>query len=289
LSGQTLSISGSTWLDKALLQLVNAQSTILLSTCIDEDRERLRQRYAYLAFVFTAGKALIVSWFDDANECQWHGVACNGAMISSINLNNQGLAGSIPADVGLWNSITIFRAYMNRLGGSLPSSIGNWADLTIFNVATNALGGSLPSSIGKWTSLTYFVARNNQLSGTLPSFIGKWTGLKAFSVLSNRLGGSLPTSIGAWTGLTEIYLRDNQFTGTVPMSVSNWTAIETAYFNSNSFNGIMPPVGKTFCPKNTSVGVFYSDCSPYANSPPAIICKCCSRCCAFDFCFANNL
>jgi hypothetical protein len=257
-------MSGSESLDLALQQLVKAQSTILLSTCIDEDRGRLRQRYAYLAFVFTTGRGTATNWYANADECQWQGVTCSAGQISKIELMNQGLAGSIPADVGLWNSISVFRVF------------------------TNGLRGSLPSSIGRWTGLTNFFASNNQLNGALPSVIGKWTALKIFTVLGNQLGGSLPSTIGAWTGLTEIYLRGNQFTGAVPKSVSNWTALEMAYFNSNSFTGIMPPVGNTFCPKNTSIGVFLADCAPFGNSPPAIICKCCSRCCASGFCFANN-
>jgi hypothetical protein len=282
-------MSGSTSLEKALQQLVNAQSTILLSTCIIEDRDHLRQRYAYLALVFTAGQGMAVDWFADADECQWKGVGCSGAKISKIDLVNKGLTGTIPVDVGLWYDLTYFRVFFNALTGSLPSSIGRWTGLTHFNLGYNALRGSLPSSIGEWTGLTYFNVASNQLGGSLDSSIGKWNDLIYFNVRSNQMGGPLPSSIGAWTGLNEIYLRDNQFTGTVPKNVSSWTAIQTVYFNDNSFNGIMPQLGSTFCPKNTSIGVFYSDCSPFANSPPEIICKCCSRCCAASFCFANNL
>jgi hypothetical protein len=234
-------MSGSTSSEKALQQLVNAQSTILLSTCIHEDREQLRQRYAYLALVLTAGKGNEVTWFANADECQWKGVGCTGAKISKIDLGEKGLTGTIPVDVGLWYDLTYFRVFFNSLRGSLPSSIGEWTGLTYLNLGYNALRGSLPSSIGEWTGLTYFNVENNQ------------------------------------------------FTGTVPKNVSSWTAIQNVYFQDNSFNGIMPQLGSTFCPKSTSKGLFWSDCAPSANSPPEIICKCCSRCCADSTCSDNNL
>jgi hypothetical protein len=255
-------MTGSTSLDKALKQLVSAQSTILLSTCINEDRERLRQRYAYLAFVFTAGQGMAVDWFANADECKWQGVTCNGGRISLLKLYNQGLSGSIPVDVGLLYDMTYFRVYTNGLGGSLPSSIGNWTGLTYINIGSNSLVGSLPFSIGKWT------------------------GLKSFYASDNQLVGALPSSIGTWKSLNNFYVSSNRFTGTVPTTISSWTAIQQAHFEFNSFHGTLPPVGNSFCPQKPSTfGEMYADCRPTAISPPEIICTCCSHCCDDSICY----
>jgi Leucine-rich repeat (LRR) protein len=308
LSGQTLSLSGSTSSEKALQQLVSAQNTTLLNACLDDDRDRLRQRYAYLAFVFATGKENEKSWFDEANECQWQGVACVAARISTIDLFNQGLFGTISVDVGLWydlknfsvprnalqgslplsvgnwTGLTNFEVNRNKLGGSLPSSIGKWTGLTSFNASINQLGGSLPSSIGAFTGLTLFNVAGNLLQGALPSSIGAWTNLTSFNVANNLLEGPLPSSIGAWTELTTISLSRNLFTGTVPTSVSSWTAIETILLTANSFNGTMPPVANNFCPKSTNNGNLWADCAP----PAEIVCKCCNYCCGTTGCFTIN-
>jgi hypothetical protein len=192
LSGQTLSILGLTSLDKALKQLVSAQSKILLSTCVDEDRARLRQRYAYLAFVFTTGNGNEVSWFENADECKWEGLTCNGGRISQIDFYKKGLTGTIPVDVGLWYNLTLFRVTFDGLTGSLPSSIGKWTGLTYFNVANNALRGSLPSSNGEWTGLNKIYLQSNQFTGTVPKNVSSWTAIQSVFFHDNSFNGIMP-------------------------------------------------------------------------------------------------
>jgi hypothetical protein len=218
LSNKTLSLSGNTSLELALKQLVasNNQTGVQLSTCIDADKSRLNQRFAYLAFVFSTGKGNQTSWFDKPNECNWYGTSCIANIVNVINFMNQGLEGSIPDDVGLWTELKYFYAGNNKLTGSLPSSIGLWTSLEVFYVFNNQLAGSLPSSIGRWTSIFDFSAPNNRLTGSLPSTVGGWTRLTRFDVGVNKL------------------------TGTVPKAVSNWTSITYAVINANMFNGTMP-------------------------------------------------
>jgi hypothetical protein len=274
LSSRTLTVSGFTALDEALIQLIssNSKAGVLLSTCIEADRERLRQRFAYLALVYSTGMGNQTSWFDDANECAWDGITCNGnSSVTEVLRNGHSMTGSIPADVGLWSCLSSFDVYLNKLTGSLPWTIGLWTALTKFDVGNNKLNGTLPPSIGSWTGLTYTDMYQNKFTGSLPNSIGAWTNITYFDVNNNQLTGSLPASIGNWTSLIEIGADYNMFTGAVPAGVANWASIDRAYFEGNQFNGTMPTFLSKFCPKNRTGSRLSTDCSE-------IVCTCCSVC-----------
>jgi hypothetical protein len=256
-------------LDNALKKLVasNADPAVQLSTCNQLGRDRLQQRYAYLALLYSIGKDNIVSWYDKPNECEWKGVGCNFfGLFIELNLQQQGLTGTIPEEVGLWTNLNSF-----LVDGFLKS------------VLQNSLTGSLPSSIGKWTSLVTFSASNNLFGGSLPSSIGAWTTLSLFKVANNQLGGSLPSSIGNWANIFTFDVSTNRLTGAVPTDVSKWTSIGTspfasALFYSNSLTGSMPTIGKGWCPVgSTQNGQLQADCAP----PVKILCPCCTGCAPF--------
>jgi Leucine rich repeat N-terminal domain len=128
LSKQILSLSGTTPLDEALLQLVlsNAKPGVQLSPCNDLDTYRLTQRFAYLALVYSTGKQdEMPSWFNASDECTWKGVTCNSNQkIAELQLFSLGLKGKIPADVGLWNNLRVFAVNTNDLTGPIPLSFG---------------------------------------------------------------------------------------------------------------------------------------------------------------------
>jgi hypothetical protein len=170
LSKKKLSLSGTTPLDRALQYLVSSNKSprVQLDTCIQADKDRLYQRFAYLALVFSAGKDLATDWYDDANECQWTGVSCTGKTITGLALNRQGLQGSIPDDVGLWTGLTTFDVGSNQLGGSLPSSIGSWTNVTYVDVHDNRLSGTIPNDVSQWKSITEASFSHNTFVGSMP-------------------------------------------------------------------------------------------------------------------------
>jgi hypothetical protein len=199
LSKKTLSVFGTSALDRALQQLVasNADTQTLLSTCLEADQKRLTQRFAYLAFMFsTNGKDMVPSWFDSPNECQWNGIGCSGNTVNELLLLRRELTGTIPDDIGLWR-LTNFNVANNKLVGGLPSSIGAWRNVLFFSVANNMLVGSLPSSIGNWTSIYTFDVSKNMLVGSVPTDLSKWTSLALYQFStalfhSNLLNGTMP-------------------------------------------------------------------------------------------------
>jgi PT repeat len=256
LSNRTLSLNGTSALDKALqyLNATNGNVGVQLSTCNPADRDRLRRRYAYLALIQSTGKSNMTSWFNKSDECQWTGFSCNGLTVG-LDLSKKGLLGTIPDDVGLWTNADAFRVDENALVGSLPSTIGQWTSLIYFSVFKNKMFGSLPSSIGAWKGISYFNVANNQFVGSLPSSIGNWTGIFTFDVSTNQFGGTVPTDLSKWTSLAT-----SQFSSVL--------------FYSNMFTGTMPAFGNKFCPKNKTGGILQADCG----TSKEIVCVCCNGC-----------
>jgi hypothetical protein len=155
-------------LDLALKQLV-ASNNGALSTCISEDKNRLRQRYAYLAFVFNAGKGFQTDWFADSNECFWFGITCSGNTVGKLELDGKGLGGTISAEIGLLTSLGVFSVFNNQLSGSLPASIGRWTNLFYFDVSSNQLTGQVPTDVSNWISIRQAFFYGNQIGGRMPT------------------------------------------------------------------------------------------------------------------------
>jgi hypothetical protein len=243
LSKQVLTVSEDTPLDEALRQLVisNAKPGVQLSTCNETDQDRLRQRFAYLAFIFSTGKGSEVSWFDNVDECLWTGITCDSNnRVSTLVLYGRTLKGSIPPDVGLWSSLKLFNVESNQLNGQLPAALGRWSNLTYFEVSLNQLAGTIPSSIGRWTQLDVFDVSDNKLTGSLPASIAAWNLLQSFFAGSNQLSGRLPVSIGNWTGIKNFGVGSNQLTGPLPSSIGAWTGLGSFVIDSNMMNGLLP-------------------------------------------------
>jgi hypothetical protein len=160
-----------------------------LSLCLEEDRNRLNQRFAYLAFMFSTNGKNSPSWFSNPNECSWTGIICTGSTVTRLDLRSKGLAGTIPDDVGLWTGLSYFAVNNNQLVGSLPSSIGLWTGLVNSYVYDNQLTGTVPKEVANWTSIQAAYFDNNMLNGVMPAIGNKFCP-------KNRNGGALSVDCG---------------------------------------------------------------------------------------------
>jgi Leucine-rich repeat (LRR) protein len=252
--------------DQALTYLIvndttfnSSQLLTLNSMMTNVVQFRIRQRYALLTLwfqqAFTSTTWTYRSKWLSANECSWTRITCE-----SIDLGGT---------VGMQNAVIAIDLYNNNMKGTTPADLGLLTEMKFFTEHSNALTGTLPASIGQWTALKYFNVANNSLTGTLPSSIGQWTALTNFNVGINALTGTIPASIGQWTALTSFYVYRNALTGTIPASVGNWSQIRIAYFSQNNFTGTMP---NGICPNIQKGDYLWADCKSEIN------CTCCTAC-----------
>lgn len=254
----------SRWLRLALLALlvVLLPARALFAAIPAGERQVLLDMYA------STGGA---SWTNHAGwngaagtECSWYGIGCDpdGAHITIISLQNNGLVGSLPAIGGL-TQLQIFAMDLNQLSGSLPElsgltqlqrflaynnqftgaipSLSGLTNLTEFRVENNKLSGNLPSLTGL-VNLQKFRAGNTiytgfQLSGNLPSFTGL-VNLVDFDVHYNQLSGSIPELAGL-TKLQSFNVGGNRLTGSIPV-LTGLEQLQIFNVNSNQLTGSLP-------------------------------------------------
>ena len=101
----------------------------------------------------------------------------------------------------------------NGLNGSLPAELGQLTHLEVLNLRENSLSGSLPSELGKLTNLKELDLRNNQLSGSLPPELGDLTNLRGLHLGGNQLSGCVPVA-----------LREIKYEGDLPFCGDEATA-----------------------------------------------------------------
>ncbi|KAM5587260.1 hypothetical protein ABKV19_005945 [Rosa sericea] len=91
--------------------------------------------------------------------------------------------------------------------GSIPSDIGEYQSLQILDLSFNNLTGQLPGVLFNMSSLTYLFLGNNSLQGALPS--QKSDILHTIDLSYNYLSGSLPPWV---TSISQLNLVVNNFT-----------------------------------------------------------------------------
>ena len=107
---------------------------------------------------------------DESIEIELWG-ECYNIETTNLNLNNSGLTGEIPSEIGNLINLTSLLLYNNQLTGEIPSEIGNLTNLDYLNLRDNQLTGEIPSSIGNLTNLFFLNLSNNQFTGEIPSEI----------------------------------------------------------------------------------------------------------------------
>ena len=180
------------------------------------------------------------NWGSDKPLSEWYGVWTDRGHVYNLDLNDNGLKGSIPESIDLLTYLRYLRLSNNQLSGSIPESIGNLVNLESLSFYRNQLSGSIPESIGNLASLEYLSLYNNQLSGSIPETIGNLVNLEYLLLYRNQLSGSIPESIGNLARLRDVELGDNQLSGSIPESIGNLVALECLYLYYNQLSGSIP-------------------------------------------------
>ena len=139
-------------------------------------------------------------WPEDERPEHWRGVTMQNGRVVELGLDDVGLTGALPAEVG---RLTALRKLFigDNLLTSVPAEIGQLTSLKWLNLDSNQLR-SVPAEIGQLRSLEKLYLSQNHLT-SVPAGMGQLTSLRELGLRRNRLT-SVPAEIGQLTSLTEL-------------------------------------------------------------------------------------
>ena len=131
------------------------------------------------------------SWPEDEQPEDWEGVEMENGRVVQLDLEQFGLTGAVPAEIGQLTSLEVLDLGGNQLT-SVPAEIGQLTLLRELHLSGNQLT-SLPAEIGHLTSLEELYLQRNQLT-SVPAEIGQLTSLRELWLAGNPLT-SVPAAI----------------------------------------------------------------------------------------------
>ena len=157
-----------------------------------------------------------------------------------LSLSDNQLLGSIPPQLGTLNKLEWLYLSENQLSGEIPADLGDLVNLKILFLASNQLSGGIPPKLGSLSSLESMHLQNNLLDGQIPSEFDGLSSLIDLKLSNNLLSGSMPSELGSLNSLKEMYLDKNRLSGPIPPELANLSALEQMYINENRLSGPIP-------------------------------------------------
>ncbi|QSB27671.1 PKD domain-containing protein [Flavobacterium sp. CLA17] len=171
----------------------------------------------------------------------WYGITVTNNHVSSIVISNNNLTGTIPAEIGLLNQLTVLYLVQNNLTGNIPGEIGQLTKIQNITLVQNKLTGNIPNTIGSLSQLTTLnLSNNNTLTGNIPTEIGQLNKLQSVDLSYNNLQGNIPAELFQLTNATNINLRINSLTGSIPNNIDQLTNVTNLDFSNNKLDGNIP-------------------------------------------------
>ena len=114
-------------------------------------------------------------WRADLPITRWRGVRVETQgseglplRVRELNLERQGLAGSIPPEFGDLEALEILHLKSSGVSGPIPSALGKLTALTGLDLSYTGLSGTLPPELANLTNLTHVDITNTELTGCIP-------------------------------------------------------------------------------------------------------------------------
>ena len=181
------------------------------------------------------------NWLTNEALSEWHGVTTDATgRVASINLSNNNLRGTIPAELGSLTNLVYLNLRQNMLSGEIPAELGSLTNLQVLNLYDNELSGTIPAELGQLTNLLWLVLSDNELSGTIPAELSRLTNLQVLDLYDNELSGTIPAELGQLTNLLWLILSENILSGTIPAELSRLTNLQVLDLYENELSGTIP-------------------------------------------------
>ena len=153
--------------------------------------------------------------------------------------DNANLTGTLPPEIGKLTNVWNLRIYNTGISGSIPPEIGHMSNLSYINLSDNQLTGTIPAEIGNLSNLGVLYMSTNQLTGTIPTTFNNLTNLMALSLFSNQLSGNLDV-LWSLTNLEWLTLFSNNFSGSIPSTINNLSKLKGLSIGDNALTGNLP-------------------------------------------------
>lgn len=182
------------------------------------------------------------NWLSDAELGEWYGVETDSSgRVTALRLQNNGLAGPIPPELGHLSALRELILWNNDLRGPLPAELGSLANLTSLVLWNAALSGTIPGELGNLTELSVLTLARSGLTGTIPAELGNLVNLTSLTLDDNALEGPIPRELGNLAALESLSLALNDLTGPIPPELGNLSSLRQLGLGYNGLTGSIPP------------------------------------------------
>ena len=185
-------------------------------------------------------------WLTETPLSEWHGVTVDEAgRIVGLELDDNGLAGQVPADLGSLSHLSRLSLGGNDLDGRIPSELGDLTLLTRLALSNNGLTGLVPTTFGGLTSLRELILEENDLTG-YPREIGSLSSLEILDLSGNRMRHGVFTpmiwpELGELANLRVLDLSDNRMLTPIPRELGKVSRLEVLNLSGNDLKNPIPP------------------------------------------------
>ena len=182
------------------------------------------------------------NWMTNTPLGSWFGIESDASgRVEYLELQNNNLEGSLPAEIGQLSSLIWIDLASNKLSGTLPAEMGRLSKLAVLNVHANQLSGSIPPELGRIELLSTLRLSHNQFSGRIPSELGQLRILRNLYIGFNRITGTLPQELGKLIELDVLSLAGNAITGAIPPELARAKNVRLLFLDRNQLTGNIPP------------------------------------------------
>uniref|UniRef100_A0A0E0CG02 Leucine-rich repeat-containing N-terminal plant-type domain-containing protein n=1 Tax=Oryza meridionalis TaxID=40149 RepID=A0A0E0CG02_9ORYZ len=264
-----------------MLFRISAFLLLLCSVKATDDSGAETEAEALLRWKSTLINATSLSSWSMANStCSWFGVTCdtaghvtnvslprarlNGTLdafysaafqnLTTINLQDNSLVGTIPANICMLHTLTYLYLSCNDLTGAIPYQLSKLPRLAHLDLGDNHLTNpEYAMFFTPMPCLEFLSLYDNHLNGIFPEFILNSTrpipdslpeiapNLRHLDFSNNGFHGSIPHSLSRLQKLQALYLHRNNLTGAIPDELGNLTNLEALGLSSNRLVGSLPP------------------------------------------------
>ncbi|KAL8048695.1 hypothetical protein ABFX02_07G084100 [Erythranthe guttata] len=213
------------------------------TTCSSSNQTDLLSLLAFKESIDVDPNGALNSWNRTTNFCTWNGITCSrrhSNRVVAINLNSQGLMGSLSPHIGNLSFLKTINLRNNIFHSRIPQEIGFLRRLEFIDLNNNSFASLIPKNLSRCKSLVYLDLIDNNLSGSIPPELGFLYELELLNLSGNKLSGPIPQSIGNLTSLRRLSLRSCGLSGEIPESLVRLQRLSFLQLGGNDLNGTIP-------------------------------------------------